>query len=179
MIFGPPQQMVIPQARVHLLRRRSVQVGVPVMIIGLVLSPILVLLPYQLVPYGDPLRFAIALFAGMLGLSTIGAGGMALLARMAVRTGHLGLPDMRAARGALMFCWLLGALSAVMALGTLALVVSTPPQEHRATVQFDGPDWLYVLLLAAAAVLCGLAFFAIRRVLWRPRDGWGPLPPLR
>lgn len=78
-----------------------------------------------------------------------------------------------------MFCWLLGALSALMAFGTLKLVVSTPPHEHRATVRFDGPDWLYVLLLVTAAALRGLAFFAIRRVLWRPRDGWGPTPPLR
>lgn len=71
-----------------------------------------------------------------------------------------------------MFCWLLGAVSAVMAFGTLKLVLSTPPQEHRATVRFDGPDWLDVLLLTAAAV-CGVAFFAIRRVLWRPPRRWG------
>ncbi|MGH3947834.1 MAG: hypothetical protein ACRDSE_01730 [Pseudonocardiaceae bacterium] len=171
MMHGGPvyalQAVPIPEPLIRTIRRRSTSLGLAVLGLSLIIGPVLVIWPYSLVPYGDPIRIGVVMFGGMTAFCVFGSGAMTLGARACVSTGYLKLSDMRVTRAALMFFLVLSTMTALLAWGALALILSSPPDRFRPEVQFDASAWLYVLLLMFAAALTAVCFFGLRPVLWR------------
>ncbi|WP_034270212.1 hypothetical protein [Haloechinothrix halophila] len=164
-----PHSVPLPDRLVRTIRTRSTALGVTVLVLSLAAVPTLLIAPYSLVPYADPLRLGVPLFAGITGCCLVGAGVFTLVARGSVADSHLRLNTMRVTRAGLLFAVVLSTISGLVAWGVLALVASTPPERYRDEVQFDTGEWLYVLLLFGAIALIWACFFALRPVLWRSR----------
>ncbi len=167
--FAAPQPQYVPLSDplVRAIRTRSIALGVVVLLYSLGAIPTLVLTPYSLVPYADPMRMGVPLFAGMTGFSLVGAGVFTLVGRACVATGYLAVKIMRAVRAALLLFVVLSAVSSLIAWGLLALITSTSPERYRDDVRFGTGELLYVLLLLGAVALIWTCFFALRPVLWR------------
>lgn len=161
------QAVPLPEPVIRSVRRRSLVLGLTVFALSLIIGPILVIWPFGLVPYGDPFRLGVVMFAGIAAFCVFGAGAMTLGARACVSSGYLKQSDVRVTRAGLMFFWVLGTMSALLAWGILALIVAAPPSDFRPDVQFDASAWLYVALLLFAAALTWACFFVLRPVLWR------------
>ncbi|GAA5119015.1 hypothetical protein [Haloechinothrix salitolerans] len=159
----------LPDPLVRTIRTRATALGVTVLVLSVAAVPALLLIPSGLLPYDDPLRLGVPLFAGITGCCLVGAGVFTLVARGSVADGHLRLNTMRVTRAGLLFAVVLSTISGLVAWGVLALVASTPPERYRDEVQFDTGDWLYVLLLFGAIALIWVCFFVLRPVLWRSR----------
>lgn len=157
----------VPEQFVRILRRRSMWLGLVTLPLSLVIAPVLLRWPYGLVPYGDPIRPGVVMFAGMAAFGMFGSGAMALGARACVKSGYLRFTDVRVTRAALAGLWFLTTIFALLAWGVLALVLSSPPDRYRQEVQFDASAWLYVLLLMLAVAASTACFFGLRNVLWR------------
>lgn len=162
-----PHSVPLPDRLVRTVRTRATVLGGAGLVLGLIAVPALLLVPSRLVPYDDPLRLGVPLFAGITGFCLVGAGVFTLVARGSVAGGYLRLNTMRVTRAGLLFALLLSTISGFVAWGVLALVASTPPERYRDEVQFGAGEWLYVLLLLGAVALIWTSFFALRPVLWR------------
>lgn len=162
-----PHSVPLPDPLVRTIRTRATALGVAVVVLGLAAVPTLLIAPYSLVPYADPVRIGVLLFAGMTGFCLVGAGVFTLVGRACMAAGHLKLSTMRVVRAALLFFGVLSTISGLVAWGVLALITSSPPERYRDDVQFGGGESLYVLLLLGAVALIWTCFFALRPVLWR------------
>lgn len=167
--FAAPQSqyVLLPDLLVRTIRTRAVALGVVVLVLSLGAIPTLLLTPYKLVPYADPVRMGVPLFAGMTGRCLVGAGLFTLVGRACVATGYLVAKTMRAVRAALLFFVLLSTISGLVTWGILSLITSTPSDRYRDSVQFGTAEWLYVLLLLGAIAAIWACYFALRPVLWR------------
>lgn len=162
-----PQYVPLPDSLVRTTRTRSTAMGVVVLVLGLAATSVLLVLPASLVPYDDPLRIGVPLFAGITGFCLVGAGAVTLGARTCVTVGQLKLNTMRVVRATLLLFVVLSTIAGLVAGGVLALIASSPPERYRDEVQFGTGEWLYVLLLLGSVALIWTCFFALRPVLWR------------
>ncbi|MEU4807506.1 hypothetical protein [Actinosynnema sp. NPDC023587] len=140
------------------LRASCTRLGAVLIAAAVVLAALLVAVGLSLSTYGNALN-AIAWPLGVMSTLPLLLSGVVLAnARAHVRGEHLDLAGARKARRGLAVLWVCTCLSALFAAGARLDATRFGPQD-RALLP---ADWIYLLLLATAIVLGGVAFTAGR-----------------